>query len=96
MALRFLTTYAMVRDRSAFERVISMKGVYDLVRHSRAETRLGELLKIALTCYQWAENEHFQALSIALGMPIYVFCVFKGSQLLVLLSHSSLPRMLQV
>ena len=64
LTLRFLTAYALIRHRSAFVTVVEKEGVYEIYQPCR------ELQAIALDPPRWGENEHIQALSIALGMPI--------------------------
>ena len=56
------------------------KGVYESSLYPSPELRYRELLSIALDPPRWGENEHIQALSIALGMPIYVFNDFLGAR----------------
>ena len=72
LTLRFLTACALIRHRSAFVTVIEKEGVYESSLYPSPELRYRELLAIALDPPRWGENEHIQALSIALGMPICV------------------------
>ena len=60
--------------------VIEKEGVYESSLYPSPELRYRELLAIALNPPRWGENEHIQALSIALGMPIYVFNDFLGAR----------------
>ena len=69
LTLRFLTACALIRHRSAIVTVIE-KGVYESSLYPSPELRYRELLSIALDPPRWGENEHIQALSITLGMPI--------------------------
>ena len=80
LTLRFLTACALIRHRSAFVTVIEKEGVYESSLYPSPELRYHELLAIALDPPRWGENEHIQALSIALGMPIYVFNDFLGAR----------------
>ena len=80
LTLKFLTACALIRHRSAFVTVIEKEGVYESSLYPSLELRYRELLAIALDPPRWGENEHIQALSIALGMPIYVFNDFLGAR----------------
>ena len=60
--------------------VIEKEGVYESSLYPSPELRYRELLAIALDPPRWGENEHIQAHSIALGMPIYVFNDFLGAR----------------
>ena len=80
LTLRFLTACALIRHRSAFVTVIEIEGVYESSLYPSPELRYRELLAIALDPPRWGENEHIQALSIALGMPVYVFNDFLGER----------------
>ena len=71
---------ALIRHRSTFVTVVEKEGVYESSLYPSPELRYRELLAIALDPPRWGENEHIQALSIALGMPIYVFNDFLGAR----------------
>ena len=74
--LRLLIAYGLIKFKNQMIAQIQRQGLSDT---EAAHNRLYDLLRIAITPFQWGLDFHVYVMAIVLNTPIFVFTSFKGN-----------------